>query len=115
MITALSYIGFISPNAEQWRTFGPEVLGAELAPDRPDGAVRLRIDDAAQRIIIHPGETNDLAYLGWEVDDLDATIAAVERAGITVERGDVARFTDPFGFAHELVEMTPVGAPFQPR
>lgn len=120
MITALSYIGFVSPNADEWRTFGPEVLGAELAPDGPDGAVRLRIDDAAQRIIIHPGETNDLAYLGWEVDDLDATIAAVENAGVAVTyggtggTGDVARFTDPFGFAHELTTGTATGAPFRP-
>ena len=71
MIKNLAYIGFRSPNAEEWRTFGPEVLGAELAPDGPDGAVRLRVDDAAHRIAIHPGERNELAYLGWEVDDLD--------------------------------------------
>ncbi len=43
MIKNLAYIGFRSPNAEEWRTFGPEVLGAELAPDGADGAVRLRV------------------------------------------------------------------------
>ena len=79
MIKNLAYIGFRSPNAEEWRSFGPEVLGAELAPDGPDGAVRLRVDDAAHRIVIHPGERNELAYLGWEVDDVDDTVARARR------------------------------------
>ena len=114
MIKALAYIGFASPSAAEWRTFGPEVLGAELAPDGPGGAVRLRVDDAAARITIHPAEADDLAYLGWEVDDLEATVAAVEAAGVAVERGDVARFTDPFGFRHELVASIERGGPFTP-
>ena len=114
MIKSLAYIGFVSPNAEEWRTFGPEVLGAELAPDAPDGGVRLRVDDAVHRITIHPGEADDLAYLGWEVDDLDATVARVEAAGLTVERGDVASFTDPFGFRNELATAVEMGSPFTP-
>jgi extradiol dioxygenase len=114
MITALSYIGFTSPQATDWRTFGPEVLGAQLAPDQADGAVRLRIDDAPARIIVHPGNVNDLAYLGWEVDDLKATITSLEQAGVPVERGAVSRFTDPFGFHHELIRAHTAGLPFVP-
>jgi 2,3-dihydroxybiphenyl 1,2-dioxygenase len=111
MIKNLAYVGFVSPSADDWRTFGPEVLGAELAPDGPDGAVRLRVDDAAHRIAIHPGDRNDLAYLGWEVDDLDPTIAAVEAAGIAV---DGKAFVDPLGFRHELVTRVEHGPPFTP-
>jgi 3,4-dihydroxy-9,10-secoandrosta-1,3,5(10)-triene-9,17-dione 4,5-dioxygenase len=114
MITALAYIGFTSPDTDGWRTFGPDVLGAELAPDGPDGAVRLRVDDAAARITIHPGDRDDLAYLGWEVDDLEATIAAVQAAGAPVTRGDVATFVDPFGFQHHLVSAVEPGGPFTP-
>jgi 2,3-dihydroxybiphenyl 1,2-dioxygenase len=111
MIKNLAYVGFESPNAEEWRTFGPDVLGAELAPDQPDGAVRLRIDQAAHRITVHPGERNDVAYLGWEVRDLDATVAAVEDAGLTVV--DHA-FVDPLGFRHELVTKVTQGPAFTP-
>src|SRR5580692_12286712 len=111
MIKNLAYVGFESPNAEEWRTFGPDVLGAELAPDQPDGAVRLRVDGAAHRITIHPGERNDVAYLGWEVDDLDATVNAVEDAGMTVV--DHA-FIDPLGFRHELVTEVEQGPAFTP-
>lgn len=114
MIRNLAYIGFVSPNAEEWRTFGPEVLGAELAPDGPDGAVRLRIDDAVWRFAVHRGDTDDLAYLGWETGDLEAAVAAVEAAGVVVDRGDSVAFTDPFGFRHELVEEIERGGPFIP-
>src|SRR4051794_36756854 len=111
MIKNLAYVGFVSPNADEWRTFGTEVLGAELAPDGPDGAVRLRVDDAAARITIHPGDRDELAYLGWLVEDLDATVAAVEGAGIVVKENT---FVDPFGFRHELVTAVEQGAPFTP-
>ena len=113
MITSLAYIGFRSPHAEDWRTFGPDVLGAELAPDGPDGAVRLRVDDVAHRIAIHPGERDDLAYLGWLVDDLDATVAASRPPGRRCRRR-ARSFVDPFGFRHELVTTLEAGPPFTP-
>ena len=100
MIKNLAYAGFVSPHADEWRSFGPEVLGAELAPDGPDGAVRLRVDDAAYRIAIHPGEHNGLAYLGWEVDDLSAI--------------EANPLVDPFGFRHEFVTHLEQGPPFTP-
>jgi extradiol dioxygenase len=111
MIRNLAYIGFCSPHAEEWRRFGPEVLGAQLASDGPDGAVRLRVDDATWRITIHPSDEDDLAYLGWEVDDLAATIAAIEATSTAVK--DDA-FVDPFGFRHELVTAVEHGPPFAP-
>ncbi len=116
MIRSLGYIGFTSPNAEKWLEFGPDVLGLELAGRGPDGAVRLRVDDAAWRISVHPGERDDLAYLGWTVggpDELEQAIVALEKHGFEVTRGDkqlaalravtdLAFFRDPFGFRHEL-------------
>jgi 3,4-dihydroxy-9,10-secoandrosta-1,3,5(10)-triene-9,17-dione 4,5-dioxygenase len=114
VINSLAYIGIVSPAAEEWRSFGPEVLGAELAADGPDGAVRLRVDEAAWRIAIHPGEANDLAYLGWLVDDLDGTVKGLEAAGQSVDRGEGGSFTDPFGFRHCLTTHLETGASFTP-
>jgi extradiol dioxygenase len=110
MIKNLAYAGFISPNTDEWRTFGPQVLGAELAPDGPDGAVRLRVDDAAYRIAIHRGDRNGLAYLGWQVDDLDATKDNPTKGNPTKDTSLV----DPFGFRHEFVSGLDPGPPFTP-
>ena len=117
MIESLAYIGFTSPNVEAWKTFGPEILGLQLGDSRDDGAVRLGNDDALWRLAIHPGDADDVAYLGWAVDGSAALDGAVERltaARIDVQRDDgalaairnvesAAWFTDPFGFRHELV------------
>lgn len=116
MIESLGYIGFASPKAEEWLVFGPEILGLEVAGRGPDGAVRLRVDDIAYRIVVHPGERDDLAYVGWTVagpSALDAAVVALEKEGLTVDHGDAALaalravaglawFVDPFGFRHEL-------------
>jgi 2,3-dihydroxybiphenyl 1,2-dioxygenase len=116
VIRSLSYIGVTSPNAEKWLEFGPEILGLEVAGRGPDGAVRLRVDDAAWRISVHPGPSDDLAYLGWCVGgpaEFENAIVALEKHGLTVHRGDaalaglravadVAWFSDPFGFRHEI-------------
>jgi len=116
VIRSLSYIGFTSPDAEKWREFGPEILGLEVAANGVDGAVRLRADDAAWRIAVHPGERNDLAYLGWCVGgpaELEDAIVTLEKHGFELHRAESALakertvagfawFVDPFGFRHEL-------------
>ena len=116
MIANLASIGFNSVTVDEWRTFGPEVLGLGLAADGADGSVRLRMDDAAYRISIHPGDTSELAYLGWAINDataLTAQLAVVRAAGFAVHEGDdklaaertvaeIAWFIDADGFRHEL-------------
>ena len=116
MIESLSYIGFTTPNVEAWLEFGPEILGLEIGGRDPDGTLRLRADDAAQRITLHPGESDDLAYLGWAVAGpaaLEAAVAGLEKHGLIVHRADEQLATqrsvadlvwcvDPFGFRHEL-------------
>ncbi|NND74456.1 MAG: glyoxalase, partial [Ilumatobacter sp.] len=127
MISALSYIGFASPHADDWNDFGPDVLGAQVADPGPDDAVRLRVDDFDARITIHPGDHEELAYLGWDVGDASGMTAAVARladAGVTVTVDhdaaalrrvtDVQSFTDPFGIRHELSYGLAEAAPFVP-
>lgn len=116
MIRSLAYLGIVTPEPGDWEAFGPEVLGLQLAEPGSDGAVRLKMDDAVWRLALHPGEKNDLAYVGWSVadraaaDDIARTLAA---AGIETHEGEpellkerdvegFTWFTDPFGFRHEL-------------
>lgn len=128
LVQSLAYLGFTTPNTEEWRTFGPDVLGLEVTDLGPDGSLRLRNDDRAWRIALHPGDRNDLAYLGWAVDGptgLAAAVEALRAAGVDVHEGDtdlaatrsveaVAWFLDPFGFRHELTHGLATGEPFAP-
>jgi extradiol dioxygenase len=124
VIRHLSYVGLGSPAADEWRTFGPEVLGAELAPDGPDGAVRLRVDEGGWRIAVHPEERDALRYLGWAVgagENLADVAERLRRHGVAPQlqatRGErpvdeVLAFTDPFGFRHEVGPPLPKTGPF---
>lgn len=126
MVRSLAYVGFSSPASAAWRSFGPEVLGAQLV-DRDDDTVALRVDERAARIVVHPGETNAVAYLGWDCGDADGWRAGVERvraaghevvddpAAAAVRQVDaLATFTDPWGFRHELTHGLAVAGPFEP-
>jgi extradiol dioxygenase len=126
MIRSLAYIGFVSPAVDAWRTFGPEVLGAQLV-ERADGAVALRLDQRAARIVVHPGEVDDVAYVGWDCGDAGGvadTVARVRDAGLEVvddpaaaearQVEALAAFTDPWGFRHELTHGLATLGPFQP-
>lgn len=117
MIAALAYLGFTSPNADEWPHLAENILGARVAEPGPDGALRLAIDDAKWRVQIHDGDADTLAYIGWTVADpadLEEIQRRVEKEGITVERGsaeladerNVDRlifFTDPWGNRHEVI------------
>ena len=79
MITELAQVIFTSPNADAWRSFGPDVLGAQLAADGPGGSVRLRIDDVTHRLEIQHGPADDLTMLVWLDPDRGATEASLAR------------------------------------
>lgn len=115
-IRALGYVGFESPEAKAWQTFGPEIFGLGLAEPGNDGTVYLRMDDRHHRIAIHPGEADRLAYIGWELRGSADFAAAVEQlhgTKLDVTKGSAAecaerrvqelvRFHDPAGYFHEV-------------
>jgi extradiol dioxygenase len=115
-IKALGYIGFESPNLDQWEQYATDVLGLAVGPSSPDGTLYLRMDDRRHRIAIHPGAQDGLRCLGWEVVDREAFDTAVEElkhwgyspelaeSDLLEERGvqGLARFSDPAGFPHEI-------------
>jgi hypothetical protein len=116
MIQELSYIGFRSPKYQEWVEYGQKILGCQLADPGTDGAVRLRMDDVAYRIAIHPGDQDDLAYLGWGTAsqaDYLSYIDHIEGHGFTLYPADKALlaerqvaalswFEDPFGMRQEI-------------
>lgn len=123
-ILSLAYLGFTTSKLEEWRTLAPEVLGLALAADGDDGTIFLRMDDRRHRIALHPGEIDELSYIGWELRGrLEFEAALVELTARNVPwtpaepaelalRGisAMAHFQDPAGYRHEIM----YGQEFEP-
>jgi 2,3-dihydroxybiphenyl 1,2-dioxygenase len=118
-IKSLGYVGFAARDLEAWRSFAQDLLGAQICDAKlAEGgkALRLRLDEKCQRMLITESLEESGPYLGFEVEDKDE-LARAERtlagAGIAVERGrpaeaiargvdDFLRLTDPMGQTLEL-------------
>jgi 2,3-dihydroxybiphenyl 1,2-dioxygenase len=117
-IIGIGYLGFESARLDEWRTYGPEVLGFQIAPSPesdPD-SLYFKIDDRRNRFAFHPGQTDRLLYAGWEAKgklEFHAAVARFREHGVAVTVGDAAlcekrgvkeliRFRDPVGYQHEL-------------
>ncbi len=88
-IGSLGYLGFQVKDAVAWGDFATGVLG--LMPAEPAGeARRFRLDDLAWRIAVEPGDSDDLAYVGFEVAgaaELEAVRNRLSEGGIAVGNG----------------------------
>ena len=114
-IKSLGYMGFSVKDVPAWRSFMTQKLGLMEAAVTDEGAL-FRLDSRAWRIAVQRGETDDLAYTGYEVADAAALAQMAERlrqAGIDVVTGDVElakrrgvmgliSFADPFDLPLEI-------------
>jgi 2,3-dihydroxybiphenyl 1,2-dioxygenase len=88
-IAALGYLVVRGP-LDQWRPFGTEVLGAQLATDGTGSTELFRTDDRAFRIVVQDGPPGPdaLVALGFEVADeaaLEALVVGLQTASIDVK------------------------------
>ena len=110
-IKALGYMRIEATDVAAWREFGCKVLGmVEGSGDTP-GALYLRMDDFAARLVIVPGEKDRLLVSGWEVADaaslqgLRETLTKADVDFVEGTRAEIAerrvegliRFDDPAG------------------
>jgi 2,3-dihydroxybiphenyl 1,2-dioxygenase len=92
-IARLGYLGFEVSDPSAWEAFAVDVLGLVRGEPAPDGSLSLRMDEQAQRLVLHRGASDDLAYVGFEVADvraLDALAGQLADAGVAVREGDPA-------------------------
>lgn len=115
MTLRLGYLGFEASDLAAWESFATQVLGLELGGRGADGTLSFRMDERAQRIFVAPGG-DDLAVLGWEVDDareLDGAVARLRGGGVDVTEGPsdeaaarrverLFKFRDPAGLPSEI-------------
>jgi 2,3-dihydroxybiphenyl 1,2-dioxygenase len=116
MIAQLGYLGFEVSDLPAWEAFATGVLGVAVASRAESGALSLRLDGHAHRLFLEPGAADDVAFIGWQVDDEAAFAATLERlrgAGVDVVLGSpadaarrhvarLARFSDPGGVPTEI-------------
>lgn len=126
-VTAVGYVGFEASDLDAWQDFAENMLGLG-ATRREDGSLALRMDGRVHRMLITPGDADDLAFTGYDCGDdagLDAVVAKLEAGGIAVEQGDaelaasrgvrrLACTQDPEGNRVELfVDLAAADTPFE--
>jgi 3,4-dihydroxy-9,10-secoandrosta-1,3,5(10)-triene-9,17-dione 4,5-dioxygenase len=130
-IKSLGYIKIQTSDLDRWRTFAFDALGFAQGNGPDSDALYLRMDERFARIIVVPGDSDQVLHIGWEVRDgiaLQRVRDTLERAGVAVkplsveeadERRveDVFAFTDPTGTTTEVffgpaLDHSPVVTPF---
>lgn len=110
-IKALGYMRIEATDVAAWREFGLKVLGMVEGEGAIPGALYLRMDDFAARLVIVPGEQDRLLISGWEVADapaLQSLRESLSKAGVDFVEGTkdeirerrvegFIRFSDPAG------------------
>ncbi|NKY51316.1 VOC family protein [Nocardia vermiculata] len=115
-LRGLGYLKVQATDIERWRELTVGALGfAEGSGPDPDG-LYLRMDERSARVIVLPGDTDEVLAVGWEVRDQFALATvgrAVEASGVPVKMlsaGEAAdraveqalTFTDPAGVTVEV-------------
>jgi 2,3-dihydroxybiphenyl 1,2-dioxygenase len=125
-VRALGRIGIEARDLERWAWFAANILGLPVAAKDPDGSLFLQMDDWEYRVAVHPGQRDDIAYLGWDVDDaaaLNRLVAKLRAGGHAVETASTALCGerrvkglafchDPNGIRNEFSYGPRAGQPF---
>jgi 2,3-dihydroxybiphenyl 1,2-dioxygenase len=133
-IRSLGYIQVQTNDIHRWRAFAFDVLGFAEGSGPDGSALYLRMDERAARIVVVPGETDEVVTIGWEVRDRPGLLRVQETlqsAGVAVkplsqDEADARRveevitFQDPTGatvevFHGAVLDHSPVVTPFGAR
>lgn len=128
-VSRLGYVGIEMSDLQAWRELAIDVLGLGDGGEIQDGGCFLRMDEKHHRLALHPGSRDDLAYLGWEVDEeatLDSLAERLRARGHDVAWGGPSeakqrrvarlfRVTDPSDIVNEVYFGLEASEPFTPR
>ena len=121
-VTQLGYVGIGAKDLEQWEHYATETLGLQTGGRENDGSLFLRMDEYEYRIAVHPGSSDDVSYVGWQVtneSDLIEMAEQLRNAGVEVEYGSpdetkarrvegLIKFNDPSDIPTEVFFGPPV-------
>ena len=89
-ITQLGYLVFEVGNIDAWRHFSTGVLGLTISRELEAGGFALRMDSRVQRFVVQQGPADDLAAVGWEVENKEALMRMADNlnaGGVSIEEG----------------------------
>jgi len=69
-IKGLGYLYVTSTDVDRWRELAVDCLGMQEVDGPFEGALHLRLDERAYRVVVQPGESDNVLAIGWEVRDL---------------------------------------------
>lgn len=115
-IRSLGYLRIEATDMDRWREYGLKVLGMVEGQGPDPDALYLRMDEFPARLVIVPGERDQLAVSGWETanaGELDEIRGWLEAAGVPYKEGSadeladrrvngLIRFDDPSGNTLEV-------------
>lgn len=129
-VTELGYLGFTVTDPAAWRRFAADIAGLEVYDDGEDDRFYLRMDYWHHRLVMHTGDVDDLAYMGWRVADapaLNEIMTQLESGGFSYRVGTPAeaaerrvlgliKLDDPSGNPVEIFygPLIHTHLPFQP-
>ena len=66
-VTELGYIGLTVSDAGAWKDYASQCIGLEVLDEGEMDRFYLRMDNWHHRFVMHIGDGDDLAYMGWRV------------------------------------------------
>jgi 2,3-dihydroxybiphenyl 1,2-dioxygenase len=115
-VTELGYLGLHISDVQAWKTYATECVGFEWLDEGEGDRYYLRMDNWHHRFVLHAGQKDDIAYIGWRVPDAES-LAAMERqlrdAGVAYRVGSseeaaerhvlgLLKLQDPSGIPTEI-------------
>ena len=111
----LGYIVVQTQRFSDWRRFGRDAIGMHCDETLSD-VMRFRLDDNECRFQLQRGPAEDVAALGWQLDDhgsFDTVLDRVTRHGVPITAGTaeeaalcgverLVRFPGPNGLTQEI-------------
>ena len=115
-VKQLGYLALDVSDLEAWEKFGAEVLGLQVLPGDSGGSLFMRMDENHHRFVLNQGDADDVAAIGWEVNDqqeLAELASQLRSAGVQVTAGspdeararrvgELIKFNDPSGIPSEV-------------
>ena len=96
-IRSLAYMRIDATDMAAWREYGLKVLGMDEGKGCDPESLYLRMDDFPARLVISPGERDQLAVSGWETanaGELQDIRNRLDNAGVPFKEGTAEQLRD---------------------